>query len=357
MPSIKKVLQLTKSIYKNVFCKNDVIIITEFSNWVAKESSLYIKLNLEKKYKVKVSISHLPFFLRNKVVYFSSIHTFIKKRGLVKLHKSNKIILTWYHVKDNDKRLKFISEINNFVDIVHTSCHLTKDILIANGLFKEKIKVIPLGIDLHKFKFGNPQEIDFFKKKLGIGKKAVVIGSFQKDGVGWAEGLEPKLIKGPDIFCDVVEKLSLNNDIHVMLTGPARGYVKKRLDNANIKYSHIYLENYLDIIKYYQILDLYIISSRIEGGPMSLLESLACGVPLVSTKVGMVPDFIVDRVNGALADVDDVKSLILRSEEIINNKEIQQNIRNNGVKSISNLDWSIIVERYFNELFKSFLKK
>ena len=35
---------------------------------------------------------------------------------------------------------------------------------------------------------------------LGLPTSAFVVGSFQKDGVGWGEGLEPKLIKGPDVL-------------------------------------------------------------------------------------------------------------------------------------------------------------
>ena len=36
--------------------------------------------------------------------------------------------------------------------------------------------------------------------KYKIPKDKIIIGSFQKDGVGWEEGNEPKLIKGPDIL-------------------------------------------------------------------------------------------------------------------------------------------------------------
>ena len=38
------------------------------------------------------------------------------------------------------------------------------------------------------------------KHNLGIPEDYTVIGSFQKDGKGWGEGLKPKLIKGPDIL-------------------------------------------------------------------------------------------------------------------------------------------------------------
>ena len=41
--------------------------------------------------------------------------------------------------------------------------------------------------------------------------------------------MNPKLIKGPDVFCDVIERLAKDLPVHVLLSGPSRGYVKARL--------------------------------------------------------------------------------------------------------------------------------
>ena len=53
-----------------------------------------------------------------------------------------------------------------------------------------------------------------------------------------------------------------------------------------------------DLIPLYQVLDIYLISSREEGGPMGLLESIACGATVVTTNVGMAMDGVSDNVNG-----------------------------------------------------------
>ena len=74
------------------------------------------------------------------------------------------------------------------------------------------------------------------KINSGIKKNEIVIGSFQKDGQGWAEGYIPKLIKGPDLFVKSVEIISKEVPIVVLLTGPARGYVKKELSKRKIKF-------------------------------------------------------------------------------------------------------------------------
>jgi glycosyltransferase involved in cell wall biosynthesis len=121
---------------------------------------------------------------------------------------------------------------------------------------------------------------------------------FSKDGVGWRNGSEPKLVKGPDIFLRVIQQLKSRYKIHVLLSAPARGYIKSGLESLGIPYQHFHLKKYWDIVRLYQALDLYLVTSREEGGPKAMLESLACGIPLVTTRVGMVPDVIIDKYNG-----------------------------------------------------------
>ena len=50
-------------------------------------------------------------------------------------------------------------------------------------------------------------------------------------------------------------------------------------------------------------------SSRDEGGPKAVLESMATGVPLVTTRVGQAADLVVDGESGRILDVDDAEGL------------------------------------------------
>jgi len=51
------------------------------------------------------------------------------------------------------------------------------------------------------------------------------------------------------------------------------------------------------------------VASRQEGGPKSVLESMATGVPLVTTRAGQAPDLVTDGANGLLVDVEDAEAL------------------------------------------------
>jgi glycosyltransferase involved in cell wall biosynthesis len=57
-----------------------------------------------------------------------------------------------------------------------------------------------------------------------------------------------------------------------------------------------------EMVNFYQKLDVYICTSRTEGGPHPLLEASSCGIPVISTKVGIAPDLIENNKNGLLIE-------------------------------------------------------
>jgi glycosyltransferase involved in cell wall biosynthesis len=185
-----------------------------------------------------------------------------------------------------------------------------QDVILQTGIDPAKVFLIPIGVNLDFFPFRSRETIITAREKLNIPQSAFVIGSFQKDGNGWEEGLEPKLVKGPDIFLSVIKELKVHiPELYVLLTGPARGYVKAGLESMQVKYSHFYLNSYPEIGRFYQALNLYLVTARQEGGPKAVLESMASGVPIISTRVGQAMDLIQHGQNGWLAEVLDVEAL------------------------------------------------
>lgn len=349
----RKIKKLLITLKNNLFSKNKIFFISEPVNWVIEEICKELINNLRLVKDEGASLTYSPIFLKNKILHFASIGSFVRNGRIRKFHTSNKTVVSWYHVLENDSRIFLIPEMNKVVDIVHTACKSTKEKLIAGGFDRNKVILIEEGIDLELFKAFSESEKLKIKQSLNIPDNKMVIGSFQKDGVGWGEGLEPKLEKGPDIFCDVVEVLSKKHDVHVLLTGPSRGYVKNRLDKAGVSYTHHYLKKYSDIAKYYRILDVYLITSRVEGGPKALLESWASGVPLVSTRMGMCADIVKHLENGLLSDVEDVSGLLENLEIVISDKELKNRIVKKALDDVKKYSWKIITGRYFGLIFNN----
>ncbi|MDD5063418.1 MAG: glycosyltransferase family 4 protein [Phycisphaerae bacterium] len=348
----KRYIRTVEDSIRNKINRKDIYYIIEGAKWSIDHDGRSITANLPGLSSAVVTTCR---GIRNSIVHFGSVNTFLNNDGPKFPHKSNKLIVTWFHVSPADKRVEFISQTVKHVGLWHTSCNLTRNKLIELGIPEEKITVIPLGVNLSAFGVPTPQQKEDIRAELGIPKGKIAVGSFQKDGIGWGEGLEPKLIKGPDIFCDVVEKLRQRYDLFVVLTGPARGYVKQRLEKSGIPYLHHFLNDPDDVAMYYKTLDIYIATGRCEGGPKSLLESLAGGVPFVSTKVGMAPDIINDGENGFLCDVDHVDEIVRKSSVVLENRGKTQKIVEKGLATVRRYDWTCIARQYERFLYKRVL--
>ncbi|RJQ14857.1 glycosyltransferase [Candidatus Parcubacteria bacterium] len=193
---------------------------------------------------------------------------------------------------------------------VRVSNSLTEQWILNAGASKNIIYRIPIGIRIEWFPLTTMLMRQKSRKELDIPEDSFVVGSFQKDGIGWNEGLEPKMIKGPDVFLETLSKAKKYiPNLFVLLSGPARGYIKNGLRKINIPFKHSYPSKYKDISRLYQALDAYLISSRDEGGPKAFLESLASGIPLVSTRVGQVFDLATHGKNALLSDPEDIATL------------------------------------------------
>jgi glycosyltransferase involved in cell wall biosynthesis len=61
---------------------------------------------------------------------------------------------------------------------------------------------------------------------------------------------------------------------------------------------------------FYSSINVHLVSSRIEGGPVTVLEAMACETAVVTTRVGLVPHTIVDGVNGFSTEIGDIEALV-----------------------------------------------
>ena len=114
-----------------------------------------------------------------------------------------------------------------------------------------------------------------------------MVGSFQRDTEG-DDLMSPKLIKGPDIFIKIVSNLyKSNKNLKIVLAGKRRQYVISELENQNIPYKYFEMTDFDMLNELYNILDLYLVTSRLEGGPQALVECGLTKTPIISTDVGI----------------------------------------------------------------------
>lgn len=349
----KKIGFISKTLtdtFANIFSCKNIFYISEPSSWVIERIGIALT-----KYIITLRISITHYGILERIIHIGSFNMIFSANKIRKIHKSNKTILTCFHLVDNDKRNVLIQEIDKAIDLWHTSCSITKNKLIEYGINSNKVIVIPLGIDLFRYKPLVESNTEFLRKNISISSDSIVIGSFQKDGIGWGNGDKPKLIKGPDIFCQVAEKLNKHYRVFVLLSGPSRGYVINFLNQKGIPFFHQNFENSYELYDFYRICHFYLITSRVEGGPLSLLEAMASGTPVLSTRVGMAADIIQDGINGFLTEIDDTEGIYRKAVQIIENPMSINIITQNASKMVQQYNWNVIAQRYQTELYQHFL--
>ena len=296
-----------------------------------------------------------PAALTSGVVQFGSQYQWIAWGHF--LSPRCRFVTTFFHGKPEDGPevaehvARFLASVPR-LDRIVASAGLVRERLLSWGVPAAKVVHIPIGCETDRFVPPSEDQRRAARARFGIRDDEIVIGSFQKDGVGWGDGMEPKPIKGPDVLLAAVERLAKDLPVFVLLSGPARGFVKCGLVRLGVRFAHDYAPDRDALASLYHALDLYLVTSREEGGPMALMESMASGVPVVSTRVGMTPDLIRDGETGALVAVDDVEGIVTRAHELLALPDRATALRRAAREAVKVADWSVVGRRHLYEVWQ-----
>ena len=164
---------------------------------------------------------------------------------------------------------------------------------------------IPNGVDTNRFCPVSFEKKSILRDQLGLPQKMKLIlfvGHFSRE-------------KSPDILLDawmmyVSRTFPDSGIVFIGSTNPDHYEVNAELvkDIKETSYPHInkrifFIERTQSIEKVYKTVNIFVLPSLREGLPNSLLEAMACGLPVVSTKINGVTDWVVtDGINGLLVE-------------------------------------------------------
>jgi glycosyltransferase involved in cell wall biosynthesis len=106
--------------------------------------------------------------------------------------------------------------------------------------------------------------------------------------------------------------------------GPDRDDVEEMASELRIMRDTLFLGYQDDVAPFYAAFDVLLLPSANEGTPVSAIEALAAGKPVVATRVGGVPDVVRDGVDGFLVEAGDVDGLTDRLAELAADREAAQ---------------------------------
>lgn len=330
-----------------------VHFVIEEQDWAIRRVGTGIQEGIERNHPGKVCLTLNASGASKRVVHFGSQYMWCAWTPF--MSGSNRYVTSFFHGKPEDgpdiaRHIdQFLKSVPNLGRIV-ASNGILMDRLAGWGVPADKLVQIPIGTDTTLFRPPAGDERRLARERFGIPDGAIAIGSFQKDGVGWGDGMEPKPVKGPDILVASVAEIARHKPVHVLLTGPARGYVKTELEKRGIPFSHDYLKDYAELKSAYHALDIYLVTSREEGGPMGLMESMASHVPVVSTPVGMGPDLIEEGVTGWLAPVE--PDAIATAALAALDRSAPELVLKAARERVLSCDWQVVADAHWSQVYQ-----
>jgi N-acetyl-alpha-D-glucosaminyl L-malate synthase BshA len=108
--------------------------------------------------------------------------------------------------------------------------------------------------------------------------------------------------------------------------GPERGAVERRIADLGLSEAVHVAGEQLDLVPWLSGADLFLLPSSQESFGMAALEAMACGVPVVASRVGGLPEIITDGETGFLSDRDDVEGMAQRGLDLLRDTSLRDRI-------------------------------
>jgi glycosyltransferase involved in cell wall biosynthesis len=212
-------------------------------------------------------------------------------------------------IKDRVQRLT-----RSLVDLLIANSHAGKRYTVEHlGFAEERVAVVPNGVDTERFRPGDKAEA---RERLGIPKEAPVIGMFasfkpQKNHAMYFRAAKRILARHREarfLLVSYVPWQPWNGGT----TEVYQESLRNLLGELGLADRLLILTNRLDVDQLYHACDATVLTSRREGTPNVVLESMACGVPVVATDVADNAMILDDASGGAVVPLDQDEALAER---------------------------------------------
>lgn len=211
------------------------------------------------------------------------------------------------------------------------------------GVWRDRMSVISSGIYLDEFKKENGEIFDLRNR---YSKPIIIsVGVFRVNkGFG-------HLINA---FKEVLKKFD-SATLLIIGDGPKKNdLIKQEEGISQIKF--LGNQNHGEVVKHLKAADIFVLASVStqgdrEGTSTSIMEAMAAGLPVVTTKVGGNPYLIKDVENGFLVEEKDSAVLAQAIIKLISDENLRQKMRDKNLEDIKQKDWPIITKQITDAYF------
>jgi len=201
---------------------------------------------------------------------------------------------------------------------------------LNSGVSEEKLIEIPYGVDLNKFRIKKIKKDDTFR-------------------IIYVAGLG--VTRGVQYLLEAYHQLNLKNS-ELILIGRAEKCLEPTLKKYEKEVKHLGFIEHHKLVDYYTNSSIFVCPSLSEGGPLTIYEAMACGLPVISTEnTGSVAR---DGKEGFTVPIRDVEALKEKIRCFYENPSEMKRMSRNARKRIENYSWEKYAERII-EAYKKIL--
>lgn len=215
---------------------------------------------------------------------------------------------------------------------------------------KEKVFLIPNGIDTDKFVF-SPKARQQWRVHLGIDAEAPVVGI--------VAALRPE--KNHDLFLESARLVSsqlTQAQFVIAGDGPERRRLEALAREKGIEDRVHFIGSTQDVVGVLSMVDMFGLSSHNEASPVSIMEALSCQRPVVATDVGSIDESVLQGKTGFLVPRDDAQAMSERWLEILGDPSLAQQLGQQGREHIiANSSLDSMTEGYASLVEDIFARK
>lgn len=196
----------------------------------------------------------------------------------------------------------------------------------ASQIAYKSLTVMPNGVDREVFKSGDKLQA----------RKALGIGSGKKVLLFIAKNPEKNEFKDYATLKKAAELASqkLSGEVELICLGSSGKAVKiEKQGNFTISF-HPFTQDRSTVVQYYQAADLYVHPAKAETFGNTIIEAMACGVHVIASATGGIPEIIENQVNGFLFPQGDVEQLAEKVVDLLSDEARCMEISKNASEII-----------------------
>jgi glycosyltransferase involved in cell wall biosynthesis len=235
------------------------------------------------------------------------------------------------------------------IDRVVTVSEDAREAMLSSGHFDpDAVQTLPNGIDIDLFNMDVDRHA--LKEELGLPEGVPVFGIVAR--LSWEKEHKTLLDAMAMLSSEIASSILV-----VVGDGPIRAELEQHAVDAGVADRVYFLGERRDVPKLLQVFDVFVLSSRLEGLSLTLLEAAAAGLPIVATNVGGNSEVVVDGNTGFIVEPGDPGALAEAMSKVGSDPELARSMGKLGRKRvIEQYSLDAMVRRYdkiYHELLGS----